>query len=116
MQHPRATGFDAHDVARAAAIVVLRLVRHASPALRALTDQTVRAVTSIPLNLAEGTGRRGRHRLHHWRIAYGSALEARTALELLVATGSVDAEAVETAGALLDRVSAMAWRLTHARR
>ena len=116
MQHPRATGFDAHDVARDAAIVVLRLVRHAPPALRTLADQTVRAVTSVPLNLAEGAGRRGRDRLHHWRIAYGSALEARTALELLVATGSVYAEAAEAADALLDRVAAMAWRLTHARR
>jgi len=113
MQHPRATGFDAHDVARDAAIVVLRLVRQAPPALRALTDQTVRAVTSVPLNLAEGAGRRGRDRAHHWRIAYGSALEARTALELLVATGSVDAEAAATAEALLDRVAAMAWRLVH---
>ena len=116
MQHPRATGFDAHDAARDAAIVVLRLVRHAPPALRTLTDQTVRAVTSVPLNLAEGAGRRGRDRLHHWRIAYGSALEARTALELLVTTGSVDAEAAEAADALLDRVAAMAWRLTHPRR
>jgi len=116
MQHPRATGFDAHDVARDAAIVVLRLVRHAPPALRTLADQTVRAVTSVPLNLAEGAGRRGRDRLHHWRIAYGSALEARTALELLAATGSVDAEAAEAADTLLDRVAAMAWRLTHPRR
>ena len=113
MQHLRRTGFDAHDLARDAAIVVLRLVRRAPPTLRALTDQTVRAVTSVPLNLAEGAGRRGRDRLHHWRIAYGSALEARTALELLVATGSVNNEAAATADALLDRVAAMAWRLVH---
>jgi four helix bundle protein len=80
---------------------------------RALTDQTVRAVTSVPLNLAEGAGRRGRDRVHHWRIACGSALEARTALEMLVATGSVDVEAAATADALLDRVAAMAWRSVH---
>ena len=116
MQHPRSTGFDAHDVARDAAILVLQLVRQTPPALRALTDQTVRAVTSIALNLAEGAGRRGRDRLHHWRIAYGSALEARTALELLVATGSVEAEAAAEAVALLDRVAAMTWRLVHPRR
>ena len=116
MQQPRSTGFDAHDVARDAAILVIQLVRQTPPALRALTDQTVRAVCSVPLNLAEGAGRRGRDRVHHWRIAYGSALEARTALELLVTTGSVDAEAAEAADALLDRVAAMAWRLTHPRR
>ena len=115
MQHPRSTGFDAHDVARDAAILVLELVRQAPPVLRALTDQTVRAVSSVPLNLAEGAGRRGRDRLHHWRIAYGSALEARTALELLVATGSVDAEAAAEAWDPLDRVAAIVWRLVHPR-
>ena len=109
MQHPQSTGFDAHDIARDAAILVLVLVRQAPPTVRAVTDQTVRAVTSVPLNLAEGAGRRGRDWAHHWRIAYGSALEARTALELPVATGSVDADAAARADALLDRAAAMAW-------
>jgi four helix bundle protein len=113
MQHPRHTGFDAHDVARDPATHVLRLVRQTPPTLRSLSDQTVRPVTSVSLNLAEGAGRRGRDRLHQWRIAYGSALEARTALELLVATGSVDADAAARADALLDRAAAMAWRLVH---
>jgi len=113
MQQTRSTGFEAHDLAREAAILVLRLVRQTPSALRSLTDQTVRAVTAVPLNLAEGAGRQGRDRLHSWRIAYGSALEARTALELLVATGSVDAAAAASADDLLDRVAAMAWRLAH---
>jgi len=113
MQRPRRTGFDAHDLARDAAILVLELVRRSPSTVRTLTDQTVRAVTSVPLNLAEGAGRRGRDRIHQWRIAYGSALEARTALELLVATGSVDAESGAIADALLDRVAAMTWRLVH---
>ena len=113
MQQPRSTGLDALDLARDAAILVLDLVRQAPPRLRALTDQTVRAVTSVPLNLAEGAGRRGRDRAHHWRIAYGSALEARTALEMLVSTGSLDPEAAATADELLDRVAAMTWRLVH---
>ena len=113
MQHPRRTGFEAHGVAREAAILVLELVRQTPPRLRALVDQTVRAVTSMPLNLAEDAGRRGRDRLNHWRIAYGSTLEARTAMELLAATGTVDAEAAATVEVLLDRVAAMAWRLVH---
>ena len=116
MQHPQSTGFDALDLARDAAVLVLRLVRGAPPTVRALTDQAVRAVTSVPLNLAEGAGRQGRDRVHHWRIAYGSALEARTALELLVATGSVDAQSAANADVMLDRVSAMAWRLVNPRR
>jgi hypothetical protein len=51
--------------------------------------------------------------VHHWRIAYGSALEARTAMELLAATGCVDANTAASADLLLDRVAAMAWRLVH---
>jgi four helix bundle protein len=113
MHTTRQTGFDALDLATEAAILVLRLVRAVPPAVLSLADQTVRAVTSVPLNLAEGAGRRGRDRLHHWRIAYGSALEARTAMDLLAATGCIDAEAAASADALLDRVAAMAWRLVH---
>ena len=116
MQHPRHTGFHALDLAREAAILVLALVRRAPPPLRTLADQTVRAMTSVPLNLAEGAGRCGRDRVHFWRIAYGSTLEARTALQILVATGGIDAEAAARAEALLDRVAAMAWRLVHPRR
>ena len=113
MQHPRRTGFDALDLAQRAAILVLDLLRSAPPTMRTLTDQALRAVTSVPLNLAEGPGRCGRDRLHHWRIAYGSALEARTALELLAATRCVDTGAAAAAEAMLDRVSAMTWRLVH---
>ena len=112
MQHPRRTGFDAHDLARDAAILVLELVTTVRPELRSLADQTVRATTSVALNLAEGAGRQGRDRIHHWRISYGSALEARTALELLVATGSVDAEAAAAADVLLDRVAGLFFRVT----
>jgi len=113
MQHPRRTGFEANDLARDAAILVPELVSPVRPDLRSLADQMIRATTSVALNLAEGAGRHGRDRIHHWRIDYGSLLEARTALELLVATGDVDADAAATAEALLDRVSAMTWRLVH---
>ena len=116
MQYHRSTGFDAHDLARDAAVLILRLVRGAPPAVRTLTDQTVRAVTSVPLNLAEGAGRRGRDRAHHWRIAYGSALEAGSALELLTAGGFVDARRARRVMAMLDEVRAMTWRLLHPRR
>ena len=115
MQPTRRTGFDALDLARGAAVLVLELATTVRPGLRSLADQTVRATTSVALNLAEGAGRCGRDRLQHWRIAYGSAIEARTALELLVATGSVNADAAAAVDALLDRVAAMAWRLVHPR-
>ena len=66
--------------------------------------------------LAEGRGRSGRDRLHHFRIAYGSALEAASHLELLAAAGVVDGERVRELLSLLDRVRALTWRLIHPRR
>ena len=113
MQQTRRTGFDAHDLARDAAILVLQLVRRAPPTFRALTDQTVRAVTSVPLNLAEGAGRCGRDRIHHWRIAYGSAKEVDTHLRLLAEAGAIDVLRATSAMNLFDEVRAVTWRLLH---
>ncbi|MEP0775734.1 MAG: four helix bundle protein, partial [Acidobacteriota bacterium] len=67
-------------------------------------------------NLAEGAGRAGRDRLHHWRIAYASALEADSHLRLLLGAGAVDAVRATQALELLDRVRALTWRLIHPRR
>jgi hypothetical protein len=47
-----------------------------------------------------------------FRIAAGSADEARTALEVAVAWGDLGSERVAPALALLDRVLAMLWKLT----
>ena len=54
-------------------------------------------------------------RLHHVRIAYGSALEAESHLELFAAAGTVDGERVRSLLALADRVRALTWRLAHPR-
>ena len=78
-----------------------------------MADQAIRAVASVVLNLAEGQGRRGRDRMHHWRIAYGSALEAGSAVNLLGEAGCLDRVQAAVALDLLDRVPAMTWRLLH---
>ncbi len=110
-----ATGLRAHDLAVEAATLVLGLTRAAPARLKFLADQASRAACSVPLNLAEGSGRAGRDRLQHWRIAYGSALEAGSALGLLVDAASLDPERSRQAVELLDRVRAMTWRLLHPR-
>jgi four helix bundle protein len=80
---------------------------------RSLCDQVRRAASSVPMNLAEGRRRSGGDRLHHFRIAAGSAEELRTALRVALAWGDLQPAEVSEALRLLDRILAMTWRLTH---
>ena len=82
--------------------------RHDPGLYRQLRD----ACNSIALNIGEATGRTGRDRLHHFRIALGSAHEVRTALRLAAAWGNVPPSATEAALRIIDRIAAMLWRLT----
>lgn len=81
----------------------------------ALASQLRRSASSVPLNLSEGRRRIGKDRLHYWRIAAGSADETRAALAVAQAWGYLDSQSTAQALALLDRVLAMLWRMTHVR-
>ncbi len=101
----------AHDLALEAAGKALALVAGLSGPYRSLADQVIRAAASVPANLAEGQGRRGRDRRHFYRIAYASAREVDSHLRLLAGAGALDpAETAEVLD-LLDRVRALTWRL-----
>jgi len=80
-----------------------------------LASQIRRAASSVALNLGEGQRRSGKDRLHHFRIAAGSAAEVGVALRVAVAWGFAEHPALVEAQGLLDRVLAMGWRLTHPR-
>ena len=110
------TGLLAHSLALEAAGLAISLVTRVPAPLRSLADQVVRSASSVAANLAEGEGRRGRDRIHHWRIAYGSAREVDSHLRLLLHAGAVDAEGATKALELFDRVRALTWRLLHPRR
>lgn len=99
-------GLLAHKVALEGAAAALRLITTVPAPLKSLVDQVVRAAVSVPANLSEGQGRSGRDRFHHWRIAYASALELSTHLELLRGAGAVDPNQAEDALLLFDRVLA----------
>ena len=103
----------AHDLALEAAGIAISVVVRLPPPLKSLSDQVVRSASSVPANLAEGAGRAGRDRLHHWRIAYGSALEVDSHLRLLLNAGVVDEAKANEALQLFDRVRALTWRLVH---
>ena len=66
-----------------AAGIAIDLVRRVPAPLKSIADQVIRSASSVPANLAEGHGRIGRDRTHHWRIAYASAKEVDELLRKL---------------------------------
>ena len=109
----QSTGFDALDKAISAAGIAISLVMRVPAPLKPIADQVIRAASSVPANIAEGAGRSGRDRLHHWRIAYGSAKEVDTHLRLLIEARAINASTAENAVCLFDDVRAITWRLLH---
>ena len=108
-----ATGLIAHRKALEAAGVAISLVLRVPSPLKSIADQVIRSASSVPANLSEGHGRTGRDRMHHWRIAYGSAKEVDTHIRLLVHTDAIDSSRAREALKLFDDVRAMTWRLLH---
>jgi four helix bundle protein len=105
----------AHAKALEAAGISIKLALGVPAPLKSIADQVIRSANSVPANLAEGHGRTGRDRKHHWQIAYSSAKEVDPHLRLLAHARAVDAEGAQTAVLLFDEVRAMTWRLLHPR-
>jgi four helix bundle protein len=112
-EQQQSTRFDALEKATTAAGIAMSLVMRVPAPLKPIADQVIRSASSVPANLAEGAGRTGRDRIHHWRIAYGSAKEVDIHLRLLVGAGAIDMSPAETTLRLFDDVRAMTWRLLH---
>ena len=75
-------------------------------------DQWLRAAQSIPLNIAEGKGKRGlKDRATFFDIARGSALECAAIHDVLVVSGGIDAAIGGPPKAKLKRIVAMLTRL-----
>jgi four helix bundle protein len=99
--------------------VAIDLIRHLREPLAAIVErdpalaqQLRRAAASVAMNLSEGRRRRGRDRIHLWRVAAGSADEVAAGLRVAEAWGHVDASLIAPALARCDRVLGMLWRLT----
>jgi four helix bundle protein len=106
-------GLIAHRKALEAAGIAIKLVMRVPAPLKTIADQVIRSASSVPANLAEGHGRSGRDRNHHWRIAYASAKEVDTHLQLLVQASAIDANRSDVALQLFDETRALTWRLLH---
>ena len=109
------TNLIAHEKALEAAGQAITLVMRVPAPLKSIADQVIRSASSVPANLAEGHGRSGRDRYHHWRIAYASAREVDSHLRLLTSVGAVNRLKAEKALQIFDEVRAMTWRLLHRR-
>ena len=76
------------------ALDIIRTLRAPLAVIRrhdaALAKQGQNAATSVLLNLAEGNGRDGGDRLHHFRIALGSLREVGAVLDIAAAFGWLD--------------------------
>jgi four helix bundle protein len=96
-----------------AAGTAISLAMRVPASLKSLADQVIRSASSVPANLAEGHGRSGRDRLHHWRIAFASAKEVDCHLQLLTRSGAIDRRRASESIQLFDEVRAMTWRLLY---
>ena len=77
---------------------------------KSLADQLARAASSVALNISDSDGGNKRARL---LTAAGSANETRAALRIATGWGYCSEGETAAAMALLDRIIAMLWRLTH---
>jgi four helix bundle protein len=84
------TNLVAYTKALEAAGNAIKLVSRVPAPLKSIADQLIRSASSVPANLAEGHGRKGRDRHHHWRIAYGSAKEVDCHLRLLTEANAIN--------------------------
>ncbi|MEX2015513.1 MAG: four helix bundle protein [Candidatus Hydrogenedentales bacterium] len=76
-------------------------------------DQLIRASQSIPLNIAEGNGKRTRaDRNRFLGIAAGSAMECAAALDILVCCEGCTTSDVQEPKNLLSRIIAMLTKMT----
>jgi four helix bundle protein len=105
------TNLIAHDKALEAAGESIALAMKVPAPLKSIADQVIRSANSVAANLAEGHGRLGRERMHFWRIAYASAKEVDSHLQLLARAGVVDSRRAAKALVTFDEVRAMTWRL-----
>src|SRR5579864_1113838 len=107
-------GFQRLDVYRCAVQflgVAARLGERAPRGYGSLGDQLRRAALSVPLNIAEGSGKSDRDAQRFYAIARGSALECAAILDALGALGFVQAHELIEASVLLERVVSMLTRM-----
>jgi four helix bundle protein len=96
-------------------LALIRSLRDVVPAIKKydkdLADQLHRAASSVTLNLGEGARSTAGNQRARYESAHGSANEVKAALQVAASWGWIgDAEPQL---AILDRLLALLWKLTH---
>ena len=74
----------------------------------ALCDQIRRSISSVPSNIAEGSGRKSlREQIHFLEIAYGSLMEAYNQLLIAIDLSYITEKSVEAIKPSIDGVAKM---------
>jgi four helix bundle protein len=106
-------GFQRLDAYRCAVLFLgraSRIEKQVPPGYGALADQLRRAALSVPLNIAEGSGKSERDARRFYAIARGSALECAAILDSFAAIGLAKTDLTEPL-ALLERIVSMLTRM-----
>ena len=99
---------DVYRCAIAFLVVAVRIGARLGRGQAELRDQLQRASTSIPLNIAEASGKSSAaDRARYHAIARGSALECGAIVDVLAVLGAAKGADIEEAKTLLARIVAM---------
>jgi four helix bundle protein len=103
---------DVYQLALELCALALRVAAQLPRGHAHLADQLRRSATSIPLNIAEGTGKvSSGERAQCHRVARGEAMECGAALDVIRLLGCVAAEEIDRGKELATRIVAMLTRM-----
>ena len=103
--------FKVLEMAKTVAKETIELTRKLNYESAELKKQLIRSVTSVPLNIAEANGRKGKDRNYHFNIAYASAKESIVNIELLIMLGTICENRAEFCLSNLDQICAILYKL-----
>ncbi len=113
--HARMFNFHRLDVYKCAITflsLAAPLAERAPRGFSALSDQLRRAALSIPLNIAEGSGRFDKDERRYFGMARGSALECAAIVDVFQALGAVAETELVQPRELLERIVSMLTKLS----
>ena len=88
------------------------LIERMPPGYHSLSDQLRRAAISIPLNIAEASGKYDKDERRFFSIARGSALECAAIVDVLEALGVPSADEAAQARQVRERIVSMLTKLS----